>query len=1283
MRRVSVILTALLVCAAMVFTMVPYDEAAADSVGVELTKDTQKATCLLEEPAATALYDGQKLSESKIILGKVRINNSEVAGHFKWEAGANTTVSSSDDKSKYGNTFLARFVPDQAGVGDYYYCYLKVPVYRRNFDKAFSFVWHSEIRKPELGISDADFRENYPYILDSFSLGSLYRKDEDFRNLSTKDAARETARALAKMPEGYRSVSVEDGFTKMMGGMMYAADQVAIGKAAANLEEKDWKLKEALYSSIGSKDGQGYVFLDAPVHYKSSVDSIAKSDYDAIVKTQKEDYGIKENSSGCARTAEMLGEIFSEVKKLGMDVDYVTTDIEGVGCTTWELSRKKRLLFGAGVSNENAKWQKLWDAIRSDEDMWSQFKNRGFWTGGNDSSIACLDTVRAAAGGQYGNNYGDTKYGILKRRNVAIWDSVMQSYTNSLFDKYIAGPVKKYYPNAKVSVYSGVEKAGYVNYSVRGENYLGGTTTLGSSLHSSPTLYGNNYGLNEQKLSMDDRRVKIDGRTAFSAVQNDINELRQAVLSSDKKPIPYCSSQYFWPGLTYSSSDEANGNTAANLKSVEYYHEMLYHLWMTDPQAVYAYLNRGDVRVYRPDLEMTSGSSALSAYSQKKYYQGAYGDLNGVLKDLNDILPAPVDKQLNTELLDGTDHFILSGVKCGDKNVWRVTYDLFNGKNLEEDLIRDCVPTLLQHDGEYAFNLGGSTIRFENVSRIKQTGYGCWIVTDSDEYPSIQKGSIDIDHSPAYSVEEAGTAGGLDSVDPTITVSSNYMYTRLRHLTTFGEFSPHFRIKAKLNFSSLRDSDEYYILHFSGDPKITGEKLKKLGLQTGKDYEFEAEVTAEKIAGEGGSELVRYNKKIYVTVGGKSELVAEVNNPERPLLAAQSGIPDSTVFSKYIANTLTICGPKTTVTAKTLSFNQTSENVKFEVFRKSDGVNISRVNNGIKGLENVVTKTGEALVGKISWLNATDSDARYTVVCEQLNKEKNALEDCTTEQEVTAPANDNSFRILDVPTAKSGVSYIRTTVKKGNQALQTVVIPVNGSEYTVDPVEERIEKAKKKLAATKGERDPCGSTFRFMRLRAEVTSAGAIRLKWEKIKCAKSYVVFGSRCGEKYTAGRKMKKRYLKITLPDRDSQRSMRDTYSKCFIAAFDKNGRLICVSKAIHFVPEVGKYGNFRAIVVTNRRSPRKRSKRFGRVRRSKKVKRSVLYLRKGRTFRLKTCSIKASKRRKVQVHRKTRFESSNPRVAAVSCKGTIWARKKGVCTIYAYTQNGVYTTVHVVVR
>ena len=66
----------------------------------------------------------------------------------------------------------------------------------------------------------------------------------------------------------------------------------------------------------------------------------------------------------------------------------------------------------------------------------------------------------------------------------------------------------------------------------------------------------------------------------------------------------------------------------------------------------------------------------------------------------------------------------------------------------------------------------------------------------------------------------------------------------------------------------------------------------------------------------------------------------------------------------------------------------------------------------------------------------------------------------------------------------------------------------------------------------------------------------------------------------------------------------------------------------------------------------------------------------------------TIKASytlqKGKKASIHiAKFRYESTNTKVATVTKKGVVKAKKKGTAYIYVYAQNGVYKKVKVTVK
>ncbi len=57
--------------------------------------------------------------------------------------------------------------------------------------------------------------------------------------------------------------------------------------------------------------------------------------------------------------------------------------------------------------------------------------------------------------------------------------------------------------------------------------------------------------------------------------------------------------------------------------------------------------------------------------------------------------------------------------------------------------------------------------------------------------------------------------------------------------------------------------------------------------------------------------------------------------------------------------------------------------------------------------------------------------------------------------------------------------------------------------------------------------------------------------------------------------------------------------------------------------------------------------------------------------------------AKNQKVSVHRKIRYECSDTKIAGVTSKGVIKAKKKGTCYVYVYAQNGVYKKIKVTVK
>ncbi|GEM_PF-1282639 len=215
-----------------------------------------------------------------------------------------------------------------------------------------------------------------------------------------------------------------------------------------------------------------------------------------------------------------------------------------------------------------------------------------------------------------------------------------------------------------------------------------------------------------------------------------------------------------------------------------------------------------------------------------------------------------------------------------------------------------------------------------------------------------------------------------------------------------------------------------------------------------------------------------------------------------------------------------------------------------------------------------------------------------------------------------------------------------------------------------EPINEKI--MDKAVAKLKNDGDIKGSTFGKLRLRGGSRGKKVVLLKWTKVSGAKTYVIYGNMCNSKgkkyyYKKIKRFNAKTFKFPLKNILKAKLKRGKYYKFIMTALDKDGKVIAVSKTVHVNTAGGKYGNDKSV---KRVSPKN-----GKV---------TLKVKKSRKLRVK--EVKSKK--KVQHHRAVAWETSNSKIAVVK-KGKVTAKGKGTCTIYAYAQNGVYTTFKVTVK
>lgn len=204
-----------------------------------------------------------------------------------------------------------------------------------------------------------------------------------------------------------------------------------------------------------------------------------------------------------------------------------------------------------------------------------------------------------------------------------------------------------------------------------------------------------------------------------------------------------------------------------------------------------------------------------------------------------------------------------------------------------------------------------------------------------------------------------------------------------------------------------------------------------------------------------------------------------------------------------------------------------------------------------------------------------------------------------------------------------------------------------------------IKAVDKFVTKFKSEDDPKGSVFGLLCARQKTVKKNKITIRWNKLKNAKKYVVYASKCGTKKGSVPPFKK--IKTVKKNTFTYSKLKKgTYYKFLVVALDKNNKVVTTSKTVHVVTKGGKNGNDKTVSLNK----------------------SSVSLKKGKTFKIKAKEVPQSKSKKVKRHRKVAYESSNKKIAKVS-KGKITAKKKGTAYIYVYAQNGLYKKVKVTVK
>ena len=225
-----------------------------------------------------------------------------------------------------------------------------------------------------------------------------------------------------------------------------------------------------------------------------------------------------------------------------------------------------------------------------------------------------------------------------------------------------------------------------------------------------------------------------------------------------------------------------------------------------------------------------------------------------------------------------------------------------------------------------------------------------------------------------------------------------------------------------------------------------------------------------------------------------------------------------------------------------------------------------------------------------------------------------------------------------------------------------------------------FEAAEKAITNISSDKDIKGSKFAPLKLKSTSQGKGNIKLSWTKNKKAVKYVVYGNSCnakGKKYKPVKLATVKGGSFNAKKIGKAKVKKGTYYKFILVALDKNNNVVSTTKTIHVATKGSKAGNHKSVTVKAKVNAKgKATKKYTSL--------SKTVLKKGKLLKLKVSLNPQSKKQKVSKHVGVRYESSNTKIATVSSKGVIKAKKaKGSCIIYVYAQNGVSKQVKITVK
>jgi len=388
------------------------------------------------------------------------------------------------------------------------------------------------------------------------------------------------------------------------------------------------------------------------------------------------------------------------------------------------------------------------------------------------------------------------------------------------------------------------------------------------------------------------------------------------------------------------------------------------------------------------------------------YFKYAYDELNEILKNINNRLGTSMVIPITNTLAVETEPYVLSCAEVNNKWHWRLTVDeLSNRDNIKKE------------NGYICFVTKGRKITFSQVENnpLEDDGsskVGFWIVTPSGVEPKIevddQKMPYYYSH-PAFSSKKAKQE--MFQVIPAYVKKVNYTTLRFYDYRTymqFGELPQRHSMQMEFcvdydssNFAECELLDTGFLKNSEGQSlkcivwksngilygrmESHGQSTNSMQLSLNSTYvvKLDIDITSRPY------EMPFKGKAVYSLYKLGEENIS--------LLKKESDfLYTNPISSNFLISTLNLCkfydkdSAILPIRVEDFRLYFFGHQEKVELFRESNGLNISRVNKSIAAYrlntweitkpavevenENIIDET---IIGKFSWLNACECKVRY------------------------------------------------------------------------------------------------------------------------------------------------------------------------------------------------------------------------------------------------------------------------------------------------------------------